>query len=120
MKRALTSTSGYLRDMAIAVGAGAISAATAERLLNEAATEIDRLNYATAEKWTPVSERLPEREKWVLVHNGKWTGVGAYMYEDDDSECWQDERREFIEHLGPKVTHWQSLPSAPVDRTAKP
>lgn len=68
---------------------------------------------ARVSTWIPISERLPEREKWVLVHNGKWTGVGAYMYEEDDSECWQDERTEFIEHLGPKVTHWMPLPEAP-------
>ena len=72
-----------------------------------------REGYVDRPSWVAVTEQLPEREKWVLVTNGKWTGVGGYMYEENDSECWQSETHEFIEHLGPKVTHWMELPAAP-------
>jgi len=69
-------------------------------------------------RWVPVSERLPTPDTWVLCHNGTWTGIGMHARLEDDgymeeSERWQDEHYEFIEHLGPKVTHWQPLPAAP-------
>jgi hypothetical protein len=60
---------------------------------------------------------MPFADQMVLVHNGKWTGLGKYVYDPtdflDDSERWQSEAGEFIEHLGPKVTHWMPLPAAP-------
>lgn len=72
----------------------------------------------SAEVWIAVSERLPEANRWVLVHNGKWTGVGVYRpaptYANEPEEYWQDEHCEFIELLGPKVTHWQPLPTPPL------
>jgi hypothetical protein len=69
-------------------------------------------------RWIPVSERLPEPDAWVLTTNGKWTGVARHRPLEDDgymieSERWQSETSDFIEHLGPPVTHWQPLPSAP-------
>lgn len=72
----------------------------------------------SAEVWIAVSERLPEANRWVLVHNGKWTGVGVYRpaptYANEPEEYWQDEHCEFIELLGPKITHWQPLPTPPL------
>ncbi|MBU9236712.1 DUF551 domain-containing protein [Burkholderia multivorans] len=67
------------------------------------------------EAWISVSERLPEPDEPVLAHNGKWTGVAAWMSGDylEPIERWQDEHREFIELLGPAVTHWMPLPTAP-------
>lgn len=65
--------------------------------------------------WIPVSERLPEPNKYVLVSNGVWVGQGAYNDSEhlEDDEHWQDEHHEFINLLHHPVTHWQSLPAAP-------
>lgn len=67
------------------------------------------------EQWIPVTERLPEPGEWVLVYNGKWIGTGKHeaSEEIEESERWQDEHTEFIEHLGPKVSHWMPLPTPP-------
>lgn len=69
-----------------------------------------------ANRWIPVGENVPEPDKWVLVHHSKWTGVGRYRPMNkcvEESERWQDERSEFIEHNGPMVTHWRPLPAPP-------
>ncbi|WP_321914790.1 DUF551 domain-containing protein [Paraburkholderia sp. J11-2] len=68
-----------------------------------------------ARPWISVFEHLPPFETFVLAHNGKWTGVAKFASgaELDDSERWQDEHSEFIEHLGPAVTHWMPLPMLP-------
>jgi hypothetical protein len=65
--------------------------------------------------WISIGERMPEPDEPVLVHNGRWTGVGAWMSGEylEDIERWQDEHREFIEMNGPAVTHWMPLPEAP-------
>ena len=65
--------------------------------------------------WVSVEERLPESDAPVLAHNGKWTGVAAWMSGDylEPLERWQDEHREFIEMMGPAVTHWMPLPPPP-------
>ena len=67
--------------------------------------------------WVSVKERLPEPDVYVLIYNGKWIGVGRHRPLDDgymeESERWQSETSEFIEHLGPKVTHWMPLPEPP-------
>jgi len=53
----------------------------------------------------------------VLAHNGKWTGVATHLSESEwTDEHWQDERHEFIEMLGPKVTHWMPLPPPPTEQ----
>ncbi|WP_414451264.1 DUF551 domain-containing protein [Burkholderia sp. 22PA0099] len=69
--------------------------------------------------WIVVSDRLPAPLEWVLAHNGKWTGKAAFFPGNDARECWQDERREFVELLGPAVTHWMALPAAPGDAQAE-
>lgn len=67
--------------------------------------------------WIPVSDRMPTLDAWVLVHNGKWTGIGRHVADPrevfDADERWQDEHAGFIEQLGPKVTHWMPLPTVP-------
>lgn len=69
----------------------------------------------TPDGWINCRERLPKPNKYVLVCNGVWVGVGMYnnaeLFEDD--ERWQDEHGEFIDLLHHPVTHWQSLPAAP-------
>jgi hypothetical protein len=70
---------------------------------------------AQAGGWISVDERLPEPDGPVLAHNGKWTGVAAWMSGEylEPLERWQDEHREFIEMMGPAITHWMPLPAAP-------
>lgn len=65
--------------------------------------------------WISVDERLPEPDGPVLAHNGKWTGVAAWMSGEylEPLERWQDEHREFIEMMGPAITHWMPLPASP-------
>ncbi len=65
--------------------------------------------------WISVDERLPEPDEHVLAHNGKWTGVAAWMSGEylEPLERWQDEHRESIEMMGPAITHWMPLPPAP-------
>ncbi len=65
--------------------------------------------------WISVDERLPEPDGHVLAHNGKWTSVAAWMSGEylEPLERWQDEHREFIEMMGPSITHWMPLPAAP-------
>ena len=65
--------------------------------------------------WISVDERLPEPDGPVLAYNGEWTGVAAWMSGEylEPLERWQDEHREFIEMMGPAITHWMKLPEAP-------
>lgn len=65
--------------------------------------------------WIPVSERMPEPNKFVLVSNGVWVGQGLYDDSEhlESDEHWQDEHREFINVLHYPVTHWMPLPNPP-------
>ncbi|MDN4301242.1 DUF551 domain-containing protein [Citrobacter freundii] len=69
----------------------------------------------TPDGWINCRERLPKPNKYVLVCNGVWVGVGMYNNAEhfEDDERWQDEHGEFIDLLHHPVTHWQSLPAAP-------
>ena len=75
---------------------------------------------ARMSEWIKCSEKLPKPAVWVLCWNGKWRGVGKHMPLENDgymeeSERWQSETTEFIEYLGPKITHWMPLPEPPHD-----
>ncbi len=61
--------------------------------------------------WISVGE-LPAIDKWVLLFNGHWVGVGKYHPDEDrDSNPeWQDETSEYI---NPIPTHWMPLPQPP-------
>ncbi|MCD9403230.1 DUF551 domain-containing protein [Klebsiella pneumoniae] len=81
-----------------------------------AAPQLPGSEPATAPgKWIPVSERMPESNKFVLVSNGVWVGQGLYDDSEhlESDEHWQDEHREFINVLHHPVTHWMPLPAAP-------
>jgi hypothetical protein len=82
----------------------------AELIAHAKSLELSLSQCREAQRWIPVSERLPEEYTPVLiaisgvdqpviaqVHRGYWMDVGAcgYDFEQDD------------------VTHWQPLPSAP-------
>lgn len=69
---------------------------------------------AQPSEWISVKDRLPASGAWVLAHNGKWTGVATYeVLAEWLNERWRDEHSEFVEMLGPAVTHWIPLPAAP-------
>ena len=70
---------------------------------------------AQGQGWIPVSERMPESNKFVLVSNGVWVGQGLYDDSEhlESDEHWQDEHREFINVLHHPVTHWMPLSAAP-------
>jgi hypothetical protein len=66
--------------------------------------------------WIKCSDRLPDDESFVLVTNGKHTGMGAYLRDEhlEDDERWQDEHFEFINKQSKyPVTHWMPLPPNP-------
>lgn len=70
---------------------------------------------AGIDHWVSVDERLPAPDEPVLACNGKWIGVAAWMSGEylEPLERWQDEHREFIEMMGPAITHWMPLPAPP-------
>lgn len=65
--------------------------------------------------WAACSERMPESNKYVLVCNGVWVGMGLYNDGEqfEDCERWQDEHGEFIDLLHHPVSHWMPLPETP-------
>ena len=72
--------------------------------------------HAVQDGWIKCSDRLPDDDSFVLVTNGKHTGMGAYLRDDrlEDDERWQDEHFEFINKQSKyPVTHWMSLPPNP-------
>lgn len=94
-------------------------------LVEEQRNDLERKIEAAerACSWVSVSERLPKPDEWVLVNNGKWTGVGKFTSNTDGrfdaSEVWQSETGEFIEHIGPQVTDWMPLPATPKPKRVK-
>ena len=66
-------------------------------------------------KWIPVTERLPEKRKKVLVlayGNGVFTAMLTNRTENNNPvfEC----GKSFLEIAKPgRITHWMPLPSAP-------
>ena len=103
-----------------AVGAGGVGpliacAGFSAADMATAAAQGFRDGVASAASWISVDERLPEPNTPVLAYNGKWTGVAAWMSGEylEPLERWQDEHREFIEMMGPAITHWMPLPPAP-------
>lgn len=72
--------------------------------------------HTVQDGWIKCSDRLPDDDSFVLVTNGKHTGMGAYLRDDhlEDDERWQDEHFEFINKQSKyPVTHWMSLPPNP-------
>ena len=57
----------------------------------------------TADKWIPVTERLPEREQEVIVYAGNVLKPSVYCYHfwEADMDSWA------------RVTHWMHLPEPP-------
>jgi hypothetical protein len=71
------------------------------------------LNAKWAKEWVPVAESMPEPNKWVLLWNGHWRGVGKFDSTwDEEYNQWQDEATQFIT---PAPTHWMLLPDPPAE-----
>lgn len=72
------------------------------------------LSTKEGEGWIRVESEQPEADKYVLLYNGYWIGVGKRREprEDDVEEPeYSDETSEYIE---PKPSHWRLLPPPPV------
>lgn len=76
---------------------------------------IDEQPTVEMPRWIPVTERLPDKEEFVLVVvNGRWHNIKFVnaaeiaMYDEDG---WWIEA--YPEWKNPKVSHWMPLPSAP-------
>jgi hypothetical protein len=62
-------------------------------------------------EWIPVTERLPERNKPVLVVDESGVNVGSYSPMLHDWWSLHGDRMA----PGPAVTHWMPLPAPPTD-----
>jgi hypothetical protein len=62
-------------------------------------------------RWIPVGERLPERNKPVLVVDESGVNVGSYSPMLHDWWSLHGDRMA----PGPAVTHWMPLPAPPTD-----
>lgn len=56
---------------------------------------------SVADRWIPVSERMPENDVSVLTFDGMYKRVHHAMY--GHWQCWEPE----------KITHWMPLPAGP-------
>ncbi|MHA9361063.1 DUF551 domain-containing protein [Klebsiella pneumoniae] len=56
---------------------------------------------SVADRWIPVSERMPENDVSVLTFDGMYKRVDHAMY--GHWQCWEPE----------KITHWMPLPAGP-------
>lgn len=72
-------------------------------------------NDTNVHSWIPVSERLPEKWKAVLV-------CRDFEYSDCVSIEWRTSTEEWSNDNAhnPKVTHWMPLPEPPKEDTVKP
>jgi hypothetical protein len=100
------------------------SASLLHYCVNHAADEIERLR--DERRWIPVSERLPEEYKTVLVAINGSVSAGEVRFPDSDSECGMDEPWWMVfkdkRDMSPEwaslvslndVTHWMPLPEPP-------
>ena len=63
-----------------------------------------------AQRWIPVSERLPETYKPVLtVDMSEATQVPVPAFYNPDTECWSTHFKYDL-----RVTHWMPLPESPI------
>ena len=66
-------------------------------------------NGVTVQKWIPVTERLPENKKCVLMYSADG-GVAEGVYEESRKR-WIQWRWSVFDV--PSVTHWMPLPEPP-------
>ena len=67
-------------------------------------------------KWIPVTERLPEKEKAVLLRfaSGDMV-VGDWYYEEEGTTSWESHTDDgWVTYCEGKITHWMPLPEPPM------
>jgi hypothetical protein len=82
---------------------------TTGKTLNEAADAIEELSKPS---WIPVTERLPEEGKSVLVcicSDGKYDITRGWYCKNQGFCCWDDAAMESADF----ITHWMPLPEPP-------
>lgn len=63
-------------------------------------------------EWIELDNNVVE-DKWYLLYNGHWIGIGKYKPNEDNElgePDWQDETSEYI---SPYPTHYMTLPNPP-------
>lgn len=93
---------------------------TKEVFIEEVSTMIEtavlfntKTESPSSDGWIAVKDGNIEKDKWYLLYNGYWTGVGKHKPPEDPEDGepeWQDETSEYIE---PYPTHFMTLPSPP-------
>lgn len=70
-------------------------------------------NGVTIQRWIPVTERLPEKEKDVLCSRGNHIGALMDVYTYMGNDKWDDTygNRSYTKDEG--ITHWMPLPEPP-------
>lgn len=66
-------------------------------------------------EWIIIKDKKPPKDKWVLLYNGHWRGVGKRFNKVDRDE--PDYCDETTEYISPDPTHWMPLPSPPTQST---
>ena len=75
-------------------------------------------NGVTVQNWIPVTERLPEREKDVLVYDVDNDEMHVWAFFcDADGDGWVDAAGDMRPWLD--ATHWMPLPKTPEDGGAE-
>lgn len=85
------------------------------RLRSDAFILIKRLEFSQS-KWVDIKEKLPEREKKVLVINGHGCiSMLAFWKKESNKWTWLDMSGHF-NHVN-DITHWMPLPKSPKEVT---
>jgi hypothetical protein len=90
---------GYMKDLLITVYGGGDDAV-------EAAKKIFTLG-----EWISVSERLPEKDKYVIVFTEEHGESGIHCAAADEDGVWYPAHGDGW--MFPTVTHWMPLPEPP-------
>lgn len=70
---------------------------------DESAVRAEFFAYWIANRWIPVSERLPEKDNYVLTTNGEHFTTDRYYKDDACGHRWQSE------NPYQKHTHWMPI-----------
>ena len=85
-------------------------------LLSEAMEKLARLEDAedtnVLSRWIPISERLPEEEKYILLSFANYTGLDIGRYENDGEKdkFYPGDEEETYASYGLIVNAWMPLP----------